>query len=188
MLPLIIMMIEDEDDQTFFIRFYNQYRRLMYLEAGKFSIHGIDPEDIVQESLAKIIRKIRTFRPLTESKQVSYLISTIYHTGCEFFGKAKRGNSYSLDDENLCLTGVEDDGALPEEQLLRAMEIEEFQKLWAEVSVETRVLLERKYLLKEADAVIAADLNIKASSLRMRLTRAKREVRRLAEQSTVFRD
>ena len=147
MLPVIIMMLEDEDDQAFFIRFYNKYRRLMYLEAQKFSIHGIDPEDIVQESLAKIIRKIRTFRPLTESKQVSYLISTIYHTGCEFFGKAKRGNSFSLDDETLFLTGIEDDGALPEEQLLRAMEIEEFQKLWVEVSSETRILLERKYLL-----------------------------------------
>ena len=49
-----------------------------------------------------------------------------------------------------------------------------FHTVWKQMPTDIRLLLERKYILGQADAEIAADLGIRPESVRMRLTRAKR--------------
>lgn len=188
MLPMILFTIADEDDQAFFLRFFRQYERLMFSVAKQFSIPNTEPEDVVQESLSKLIKKLKTFRSLPKPKQINYLTTTIYHTGCEMYAKAKKVTLLSLDDARMFPAGSEEHSEPLEDTVLNRTKLEEFRRVWEELPLGTRLLLERKYVLKQSDREIAEDIGIQPASLRMRLTRAKREARELLRRSHVFGD
>ena len=52
----------------------------------------------------------------------------------------------------------------------------QIRQIWREINVEERMLLEQKYILQWKDEEIAASLGIQPQSVRMRLTRAKRNI------------
>lgn len=188
MLPMVLFTIAGEDDQAYFLRFYRQYERLMFSVAKQFSIPNTEPEDVVQEALSKLIKKLKTFRSLPKPKQINYLTTTIYHTGCEMYAKAKKITFLSLDDARMFPTSSEEHSEPLEETVLNQTKFAEFRQVWKELPLGTRVLLERKYVLKQSDREIAEDIGIQPASLRMRLTRAKREARELLRRSHVFGD
>ena len=65
---------------------------------------------------------------------------------------------------------------------LRTMQI---RKVWVDVPPEGRLLLEQKYILGWSDETIASGLGIKAQSVRMSLTRAKRRTAKLMQDAGI---
>ena len=75
-----------------------------------------------------------------------------------------------------------DDPSLPEAALLRREELTRLRDVWPRLRQEDRFLLERKYLLNQTDQELAQYLGCRKSSVRMKLTRARRAALRLMEE------
>ena len=174
MIPVIISTIESPEDCNLMTNFFIQYENLLFYEATKHLSSPEDIEDTVYEALAKIIDKIDIFRELHPKQQVKYAVTTI------------RNLAYALRKRNTYITNVPldavdfeliDSDVLPLDAIIDAkLQAETIRSIWKNLDVDTRNLLEQKYLLYWNDNEIADILGIQPQSIRMRLTRAKRKL------------
>ena len=171
MLALICAAIEDPDDREFMTQFYLEYERLMYATARK---NLSDPEsikDIVQESVLKLIPKTSFLRQQENCIKASYVVSTVRNTAINHLRKQGRvtGKCSNLEDEDVVMPGPSLD-----DHLLQTERLERLAEVWDLLPEDDQLLLEGKYILGQEDTELADMLGCKASSIRMKLTRARR--------------
>ena len=63
-----------------------------------------------------------------------------------------------------------------EEMIFRQERVERLHAIWPRLSVQTQQLLEEKYILEYSNEEIAKEFGVKPASVRMMLTRARKEV------------
>lgn len=174
MLPMMTCVIESPEDHDIISEFFQKHKLLLYAEAWRYlSLHE-DVEDIVYESLVRIMDHMDKFRSLLPHERVQYAKAVIRNLSYTY---AKRQSLYTMvpfEDVDTYLTFEE--SQLPESVVFKQIQLEHIRKIWAEMPVEDRLLLEQKYVLDWSDKDLAASLGIQPQSVRMRLTRAKRNV------------
>ena len=158
------------DDSTYVQMFYKAYHKLLYREARKYLNSTEDIDDIVQDSVVKLIENLDTIRSLSPNRQVSYAVTVTRNLAINLLIRQKRITLESLDELE---PYVKDSNDL-EAQVGHHEKLQLFHTVWKQMPTDIRLLLEQKYILGQADAEIAADLGIRPESVRMRLTRAKR--------------
>ena len=177
MFPLIITEIEDADHKLFMEGLYETTCRLMYHVAKKWTDSATEQEDIVQDSLVKLISKISLLRDLSKPQQISYVAHTVRNTAITYLDRRMKEErwitSLDLGDEREILPSQD---LSPEELLLSGEWRESFRQVWAEMPERERLLLEGKYVFRASDKELAQWLGCRPSSVRMALTRAKRMV------------
>lgn len=87
MIPYFILAIEDLDDREFMSQLYVDFHRLMCHEARKIAKNDWTAEDIVQDTLLKLIDKVSLLRSLPERRLVNYIISATKNTAYNYFRK-----------------------------------------------------------------------------------------------------
>lgn len=179
MIPIIILAIEDPDDREYMASLYITYNRLMYSEIKKIVKYSWNVEDVLQISLEKLIDKIKLLRTFERNRLVSYIISTCRNNAYSYNKKLSSTTEYEI---------MEDDGAdfnsNPLEELILKKEQDSILlDAWYNLDERSRYFLESKYILDKTDAEIAASLNIKASSVRMNLTRSRNKLKALIEKA-----
>ena len=170
MIPLIILVIEDDNDRDFMARVYLDYRWLIYSKVNNIVHDGSIAEDLVHDVIVKLIDKLQTISELEKRRMVAYIVETAKSTAIDYVRKYARIENvadglYELQDEE------DVEGAA-----LKRMDLEELKQVWPELKNETRELLSRKYFLQQTDEEIADAFQVKPGSVRMMLTRARREV------------
>ena len=169
------------DDQTFILELYQEFHCLMFRVAKRHTSNPAVQEEIVQESLVKLIRKTALLRTFSRRSLGAYISSTTRTTAIRWLKSEAscHARSRSLDDEAMVLLeapllSMDDLAHLRErrEHLLAALD---------QLSPEDRLLLEGKYFLEESDETLAKLIGCKASSIRMKLTRARRRAFKLFE-------
>lgn len=181
MIPTIILTIENDDDRTFMTQLYLDYQYLMYAEIKKLVSDNWVAEDILQESLVRLIDKIDTLRTLNQRRRINYLITTVRNQTKNYYRKKQKMPLISLDDEeDLLYERIASNDNL-EEKLLQKDELVRLEEIWSRLTDNTQQLLERKYILNQSDVEIADAFGIKPGSVRMKLTRARKEVLSLIE-------
>ena len=172
MLPVIISAIESPEDRDLMTEFYLKSNSRLYAEARKYLSNPEDVEDVVLEALAKIIDKMDTFRALVPKQRMLYALTTVRNLS---YILTKRKNLYTMIPFETIDYEIEADESTESivEQKLRH---EQIATLWQALDLEDRRLLEQKYILKWSDMELAEGLGIKTQSVRMRLTRAKRNI------------
>ena len=75
-----------------------------------------------------------------------------------------------------------DNAPLPEEVILMSERREEFIEVWNTLPNDTKFLLEGKYILGLSDKELAAEFDCSPNSIRMKLTRARRQVIKLVKE------
>lgn len=80
MIPTFILVIEDLDDREFMSQLFVDFHRLMCHEARKIAKNDWIAEDIVQDTLLKLIDKVSLLRTLPQRKLVNYIISATKNT------------------------------------------------------------------------------------------------------------
>lgn len=178
MIPLIILAIEDENDKMFMIALYNQYNRLAYSVASKIVQRETDAEDITQDVFAQIIEKdkIPLLRTFSKQQIASYIAEASKNKAINLVrNKAKKSLSFeTLEDVLPSNEGME-------EIVLHSLSLEELRIALQTLREDMRELLFMKYYLVMNDEEIGNTLGIKPSSVRMKLTRARREVMQILE-------
>lgn len=162
-------------DQEFITQIYQEFNRLMYYTARKYNSDPQQCEDVVQDSLAKLIEKVATLRKFNQSTLTNYIVVTVRNTAINYLkNQGKKENrilsleNVSEDIGNTFETSL-DDGLIMKEQ------VEQVQKIWPLLDESTRQILEGKYILGYDNKQLANLLGCRPSSVRMKLTRARRK-------------
>lgn len=177
MLPAVIAEINNSDDRQFMLEVYQKYHRLMYHLAKKWISDSPSQEDVVQDTLVKLIPKAPLLRKMEDARLVSYIAHTVRNTAIRQLERQARAGrilvDLSLDDLS---SEAADRFTVPETLLIQKEQWEAFQRVWADLSERERLLLRGKYLFRQSDAELAEWLGCKPGSVRMALTRARRAV------------
>ena len=102
MLAMICTMTETQSDRAFMLELYQQFFRLMFSTARKCHLKQDECEEVVQESLVKLIQKVSLIREMPKPVLASYIVSTTRNTAYDYTGRQTKQNAYagSLDDES----------------------------------------------------------------------------------------
>lgn len=163
------------DDCVFIQQFYEKYRNALYKESKKFLDSPDDVDEIVQDTIVKLIEKVDVLREMSPGRRVYYALAVVRNLSINLLVHQKRFQFCSLDDISDILPADDNISA----HIQRNEYINELRKVWLTIDAESRTLLERKYILHHSDIEIAKDLHIRPESVRMKLTRTKRAVAKI---------
>lgn len=184
MIPYCILVIEDDSDRVFMETLFLEYQRLMYSEINKILQNAWDTEDVMQATLVKLIDKIPELRKKERKKLINYIITASKNTALNYLRDNKHKALIAYDEIN-DPTDDDQDGRLFEMQLIMKEEVEDLRLKWPMLDERSRYLLESKYILGKHDDDIAIELGMKAGSVRMALTRARKNAYRLLSSEAV---
>ena len=183
MLSFTVTMPEDETEQQFILLLYEQYKYIMRKIAKEFESATMPADDLIQEALVKLIEKAPVLMRLEDRALASYVVHTVRNTAID------RQRRRQTDEKHLDPRGLseETETALPrterpfEEDVLRGIQADAFQRVFAQLPERTQLLLRGKYQLALDDGELAKLLGCKVDSVRMLLTRARRQALELLE-------
>lgn len=160
------------DGRDFMLALYRECRGIMFTTAGKLIADPDEQEDVVQDSLEKLLRHADTLRWMDPPARAAYVVQTVRNTA---INRLRR-----KDMERRLIKSCEDpDDQLAPLTLEELMDIRErgehMEEILAGLSETDRLLLTGKYILGYSDAELAEDLGVKPDSVRMMLTRARRQ-------------
>ena len=179
-MPAVILAIQDESDRTYMEWIFQTYHRLMYHYIMEVLHDSWQADDVMQESVVKLIHKIDVLRRLSESKRRNYIITTAKNTAISYLRRESIRKGIAYDDwaKDCIGTQSEED---PEALVLRQEEMEALQLIWDDLDERSRYLLSSRYILEQSFEEMARELGVTVGSARMLLTRAKRAALALIE-------
>jgi len=169
------MAIEDDDDRAFMEQLYFHYRRLMYSEIWKITKNNWDTEDIMQSVLVKLIDKVSGLRIKDRDHLVNYIIAACRNTSYNYLRDHGRGQEVKYEDCAAAPAAKYDGHDQMDLSLIKGEEMEGLRKIWPRLDERTRRVLEGYYILEKSMTELGEDLGMKASSVRMILTRARKK-------------
>ena len=160
-------------DEEFFEALFREYSRLMYDTAQRYRTEGVDPGDVVQESLLSLLKREALLKSFSEETLASYIYYTVKNTAIT--QQRKRAKI-----ERAELPMQEDPPETEPVPQLNPAEIHvELESVLNRLSESERLLLTYKYLLDDSNEEIAERFGWKPDSVRMMLTRARRNAQKL---------
>jgi len=155
--------------EDFLNQLYTTYSKFIYKEAWKYCNDSEDVDDLVQEVWVKLCSKGDMLSGFSKQQHCTYLSAAVRNTAISLARKKR---------ETLPLDFAEQYGynepELLNERLDRQLTVDLFRKAWPQIPLETREILERKYILSQSDKEIARTMQIGENSVRMYLTRARK--------------
>lgn len=174
MISFIASMPLETTDKEFIIDLYEEFKNLMFYTAQKYISTPNVAEDLVQDSIVKLIEKIDVLRPMSKQTLAGYIVVTIRNTSINYLKKQASDNTYCVDGQDPIFENTDNHIFSLDELLLLRERNAQLEKIWPKLSTNDRFLLEGKYILGYNDSELAAPLGCKSASIRMKLTRARR--------------
>lgn len=174
---------DELDDRAFMEQLYLDFERLMFSKVKSFVSNPADQEDLIQECLINLMKKIETIRKMPRCVLSGYIVITIRNTAIDYLRRqARKAEEASLEKWAEESDFEPEDETLPLDDFMIQGELrEQFAALWPRLPEEDHILLEGKYILGLTDAELAQTLGCKVSSVRMKLTRARRKALKLLQ-------
>lgn len=176
MFPLIFGTIRNAKDRSFMEDFYKQYHKLLYSQINKLVEHADDVEEIMQEVWVRLIEKVSLLQTLPRDRLVNYSISVAKYTAFSFFRKKNQLELLSFEDCELSWHNQQTLDSRLDEIIIQKTEGEKLYYVWTHLKARDQALLNMKYILDYTNDEIAEVLDVKPQSVRMLLTRAKRNL------------
>ena len=180
MISFICAYTDTKSDKDYIVKLYLQYERLMFAVA-KHTAQDLPSswEDIVQDSLAKLIKHIDTLRSMEDQAILAYITITVKNTAINYVRRQSIKQKNFTDFLEGGVDDVEPIAPTIEELLILKEERANLLDIWESLPKEDQVLLRGKYILKSTDQELAEQLGCKPGSIRMKLTRARRRALKL---------
>lgn len=159
-------------NQQFMLEFYETYQAFLYHCAWKYTQSRPDCEDIIQDTMVRLLRNMDTLRRLTEKQIFTYLSLTVRSVYADH-ARLKSNQEVPTEDEVL---GRLKTGQSHEEWAAVQWDVELLRQRLPEKDWR---LLELKYITGCSDAEIAAELGCGAGSVRTLMVRARQKARLL---------
>ena len=161
-------MSKKKEKPCFMEDIYLKHERLMYYIAGKYSEVSVQREDIVQTAVLSLLKNEATLQRLPPYAQINYIAAAVRNTAINTIKRDQKENAHLTEDfPQTHIPGAE-------VRYLEKERQEELLTAFQEMREEEKQLLYGKYLMDLSDAELAQMLGCKPSSVRMKLTRARR--------------
>lgn len=181
MLPYVILAIENESDRDFMARLYTDYKLLMFSSIKKIINDQDVAEDLIQDVLVKLIEKIDLLRDFEHKRLAAYIVTACKNHARNYIRSLHSKDISSFDD----LSYDPPSSIVMEDIVVNKMLLERLMERWSELPEHVQELLERKYILLQTDEEMAASMGVKPSSIRMKLTRARKTALAMLESSEI---
>ena len=181
MIPLAILMIEDDDDQVFMTKLYMTYSGLMYSVAYFYLENHHDAQDVVNDVVVRLIDKIPVLREKNSCVLRSYIVSAIRRTSINALRRRSRKLIMTrfFDDETM--EDIPDEHTAVEADAIAHVTHAEIAAVLDKLPNKESNLLRWKYFEEYSDKEIAEFLGISKDSVRAYLTKARRHMYALLE-------
>lgn len=171
MIPIFILAIEDDADRIFMINLYEQCQKAMYYQALDILHDHGEAEDTVHDVLVKLMDRIPMLKTIPESQLLPYALTVTKTTAIDRW-RSRNKVHVGVND---CISDYESSAAEEHEKAFINMErVDILSRGLEKLSERDRDILKYRYLLDMGDEEIAGILGIKPSSVRMYLTRARK--------------
>ena len=159
-----------QEEEAFFQQFYEEYSGFLYFIAGRYAASPADREDIVQDSVIRLLCNTPTLMTLNQAKTAKYIALTVKSAflDCQ---KQKHGTQeVDLDDKNLedLLLSAHSDAQTTQLELCH---------LRQSLSERDWLVLEGKYILGYSQEELSELVGVSPDSIRMILHRARNNAR-----------
>lgn len=178
MIPLCILVIEDDDDREFMATLFTKYNRLMYHEIYRILHDTWAAEDVMQTTVEKLIDKVKELRMKDRNHLVNYIITASRNHAKNYLRDQGRYEMLSFDDET-DLPDIEHSSDEMDFRLIQENNLDILFRVWPQLDERSRYLLEGRYLLEKTLPELSQELGIKPDSVRMALTRARKNAYQL---------
>lgn len=162
-------------DQEFISQLFANYERLMYYTVRKYISDPHQREDIVQTCLEKLIDRVQTLKNLNDAALANYIVVTVKNTSINYL-KRKEVESSKYEEFRLLSDLIQVPSISLDDIVIYKENLVTLRNIWPLLDEETRLLLECKYFLGYDNKELAKMLGCAPSSIRMKLTRARRSV------------
>ncbi len=173
------------DEKEYLEGLYEENKRFLFFLAGQYTDSFSEREDLVQETLLRLIFNVASIRELSEKKLRKYISLTVK---AAFLDQEKRKHGVfpvSLDDQLLERLLEEDaQGDIGTSSLSVHLEVELLKK---GLSARDWLILEGKYILGYSQEELGQLLGIAPDSVRMTLCRAREKARKLLRSCVIPR-
>ena len=174
MIPFVFLLIENDDDRRFLESVYLDYHRLMYAQALRITHNSAAAEDAVSESLISLAKKISVLRGLECNKLRSYAVITVRNTAITMLNRQKReilDGDVTIEE----MAGTERTDA----RLMEQAGIEKIKNAISALPPREKDLMLMRYFQGLTDEEIAKATGLKPVSVRVHLSRARKNLARL---------
>jgi RNA polymerase sigma-70 factor (ECF subfamily) len=180
-LPLSILLIENDEDRQFLTEQYLQYRPLMYKIASQFfSDNYAEMEDAVSSAVERLCKKCETLKQVECNKRASYIVSTVRNvclSRLREIGRQRRNRDYAPDVEVVdSIPSSEDVQGIVFDRVFSSDLLDAFPEL----SKKDKDLIRFRHIDLLGYDVIAQQVGITEIAARTAVSRAKSKLERLA--------
>ena len=172
---LLALEASEPDDREFLVGLYQEYHRLMFSIAGKYTSNPQDKEDIVQDALVLLVKNVKRLRNHECCTLVPFVVILIRNVAINYRKHLtiiqKHTQPWPEDAEIL----FPDNSPSLDEIVVLRDQIATLERIWPQLSEEDQLLLGGKYLMDLSDVELAQLMGCKPGSIRMKLTRARRK-------------
>ena len=162
-------------DDGFLAEFYEQYRGYLYYTARKFTDSPQDCEDIIQDTMVRLLRNEENLRQLRGKQAATYLYLTVRSVFADR-QKQPQEREQAAEDYVLELAQVSREDGRAEDGLNAKWDA---QILKQQLPRRDWQMLELKYIAGYSDQEIAAEMGCNAGSVRTLLSRVRRRAKSL---------
>lgn len=173
MIPYCILAMEDDDDRAFMEGLVHSYERLVYSEIRKITADSWAVDDIYQIVWEKLIGKIALLRSRGRDQRINYIISAAKNTARNYIRDHAYPKEYPFEDY-LDVSGPSGGDGHIELRLMKQEELACLARAWVGLDERSRYILEGYYILEKPMEELARELGIQPKSIRMALTRARK--------------
>lgn len=166
-----------DGNSTYIANLYQEYKALLFHKAGFYTDDPCAKEDIVQNTVLRLLRKEERLRAMEPAALVTYMTLTVRSAALNFLRAEQRDRLDALplpddeDQEYLPLSGSIQ--LTLEEQMLQGYRDEEVRAAIEHLSERDRAALLGKYFLELDNRELAELLGVTAGTLRTLLCRAR---------------
>ena len=180
-LPLSILLIENDEDRQFLTEQYLQYRPLMYKIASQFfSDNYAEMEDAVSSAVERLCKKCETLKQVECNKRASYIVSTVRNvclSRLREIGRQRRNRDYAPDAEVVdSIPSPEDVQGIVFDRVFASDLLDGFPEL----SEKDKDLIRLRHIDLLGYDIIAQQVGITEIAARTAVSRAKSKLERLA--------
>lgn len=162
------------EDKVFFEKMYEENKNFMFYSARKYVSNQTECEDIVQDTVERLLRNITVIRKISGCKLRKYIVLTVraaYLDG----EKRKHGDFPVYLDDAVIEAWIKENRITSNEwNDCSFLDIERLKK---ELPLRDWVVLEGKYIMGYSQSELGQLIGISPDSVRMIICRAKRKAR-----------
>lgn len=182
MLSFIISSASPKDKKDFYTRLYKTYYPLMAHTAYKVANGGVNVDDVVQDTLLKLLKQYDRLREKSDSALAFHIVLVTKTTAIDALRKKYRDAKWSYygteDDFSVIFT----DSITPEDILIKREEHGGRMLALDQLPESQRDLLLYKYVLELKNDELARLYGTSEANIRQMLSRTRRKLCKLLEE------